>query len=122
MKRCPQHPPYLSPKLRSTAEVIPAKTLAPATIEAKSVPISSDEIARAQLGVDARAMRFYFFGEIIYDDFFGYRHTQGFCFKVMRHGWHGAMGGDAYNYKRREAIPPQTRVEALPAGQHGEIQ
>lgn len=74
--------------------------------------MSTQEIRRALLPRPPERLRFYFFGEIVYADLFGYQHVQGFCFKVTRHGWHGVTGGDAYNYKRREL---GERIEAAAA-------
>jgi hypothetical protein len=98
----PPAPPYAAPTWRRTSEVIPGQTAGPANIQVRGTGICSQEIERTQLRLeDPRSMRFHFFGEIIYDDFFGYQHVQGFYFKVTRHGWHSVVGGDAYNYKRR---------------------
>jgi hypothetical protein len=49
--------------------------------------------------------RFYLIGLVIYDDFFGTRHTKRFCFKVRKGGYHAPHGGIAYNRVTREKIP-----------------
>ncbi len=53
--------------------------------------------------------RFALIGQVIYDDFFGMRHTRRFCVKMRRMGSDGIFqlvrGGPAYNRVDRQQIP-----------------
>lgn len=47
--------------------------------------------------VTGQFRRFCLIGQVIYDDFFGYRYTRNFCLKVRRNGFHSPHGGSKYN-------------------------
>lgn len=60
-------------------------------------------------------MRFYVVGYVIYDDFFGERHTRRFCLKVRQSGFQAIKGGSRYNSMEREKAPAQD-----PGGSHSD--
>jgi len=49
--------------------------------------------------------RFYLLGKVVYDDFFGARHTATFCLKVRYGGYHGQHGGPKFNRITQQPIP-----------------
>jgi hypothetical protein len=105
LENLPPSPLHVFPSIREPSEIIPAKASGRAVMWCSGDDITAEQIDQARRTLPDGGIRFYFFGQIVYDDFFGYRHTQGFCFKVTRHGWHSVVGGDAFNYKRRDPIP-----------------
>jgi hypothetical protein len=69
------------------------------------VPIEYTELLAS---ADHKYRRFAFIGRVIYDDFFGNRHTRRFCVKtrLMDKGLFQLIrGGRAYNHVDRQKIP-----------------
>jgi hypothetical protein len=58
--------------------------------------------------------RFYLIGLVIYDDFFGYRHTHRFCIKVRKDGFQSPKGGRDYNHVARETMPKNEQSRKTP--------
>lgn len=49
---------------------------------------------------DGLAARFFFIGNVIYDDVFGNTHETGFCMKIFADGTQAMRGGNVYNYTK----------------------
>lgn len=70
--------------------------------------VSAQEILDLQAEVEApQYSRFFLFGYVIYDDFFGYRHTRRFCLKLRQHGYQAMKGGSRYNGEKEEKAPSE---------------
>ena len=69
-------------------------------------PITPAEIRRLNAeGEDADYLRFYIFGNVIYDDVFGYRAVRRFCIKVRQNGFQAIRGGQRHNSTTRYKAP-----------------
>jgi len=105
----PDVPPWINPDIRTDREVIPGDTLRIETAMAFPYSFYRDitppEIENARRKPDGQSLRFYFYGELIYDDVFGYRHIKGFCRKVFPNVGgipsQPVRGEDRYEYYRR---------------------
>lgn len=74
----------------------------------KMMSLSPIEYAELLTSADQKYRRFAFIGRVIYDDFFGNRHTRRFCVKtrLMDKGLFQLIrGGQAYNHVDRQKIP-----------------
>lgn len=110
----PAPQPWEHPDVREDRDVVPGETrYQPGTL-ARITPykfhraITDDEIAASRRDPTPEfpnPPRFLFYGEIIYDDVFGYRHIKGFGRKVFPSRDmpppQAVRGGDAYEYYRR---------------------
>lgn len=84
----PNAPPWDHPDIREDREVIPGDTRASAITAvfpyAFHRPLSTEEISELkEKPLPGQFRRFYFYGEVTYDDVFGYRHVRGFGRKVF---------------------------------------
>ena len=90
-----------------------AVVAAGSAIECKLMVSASDvrgAIMEAKRDLEFR--RFYLFGQVVYDDFFGTRSTQRFCIKMRKSGFQVIKGGDAHNSIRREKVPAADSLES----------
>jgi hypothetical protein len=76
----------------------------------KNISITYTEFTELLAPADNRYRRFAFLGRVIYDDFFGNRHTRRFCLKLRRMSvsnvpFQIVRGGQAYNHVERQKIP-----------------
>jgi hypothetical protein len=56
---------------------------------------------------------FFFFGEVIYDDFFEVRHISGFCLKVFLNGLSCPAGGKTYNHIQHKKMSKKDKEPDL---------
>jgi hypothetical protein len=56
---------------------------------------------------ESQYRRFFLYGYVVYDDFFGTRHTRRFCIKARQHRWQALKGGSRYN-GITESLAPET--------------
>lgn len=93
-----------------------------ARLPGSSVPAEFNRpLTRTELNeIEAEAItkeyqRFYLIGLVIYDDFFGVRHTSNFCIKFRQHGFQSPKGGIAYNRVTRKKIPKNDPLDRSPS-------
>jgi hypothetical protein len=103
----PESPPWEHPELREDREVIPPTennvvVTIPYTFHRS---LTKEEIAGHHMGVEQPgAKRFYLYGEIVYDDVFGYQHVKGFGRKIFPGAGRppqAVRGVPKYEYYRR---------------------
>lgn len=103
----PQGREWLKPTKRVDQTVIPGETDgddASALRCALDRPLTEQEAQqiRAKLTEATQrsgiAARFFFIGNVVYDDVFGNTHETGFCMKIFADGTQAMRGGSAYNY------------------------
>ncbi len=83
----------------------------------RSMTLTRTEFAELLAESGDRFRRFALIGRVIFDDFFGNRHTRRFCVKLRlldKGLFQLVRGGQAYNRVDREKIPQQDPLKALP--------
>lgn len=102
--------PPIPPPFQNSTEVVSDAVVAPekrAGIRTVAFhrAIPAGEIRQLLAEVEEQSFkRFFVYGYVIYDDFFGIRHTKRFCVK-LRNGWQAVKGGSRYNSESESAAP-----------------